>query len=114
MVASPITGCGVNQQITQVKLAISSPFIWNRELDNTWFVCGNRHAISQFAGLAPGTGICKQYLAKHSITVTVISARQPQTATQNNATIHAPCLNHFELKLGKLCERQRLGGMLIF
>ncbi len=55
MVASPITGCGVNQQITQVKLALSSPFTWNRELDNTWFVCGNRHAISQFAGLAPGT-----------------------------------------------------------
>ena len=46
MVASPITGCGVNQQITQVKLALSSPFTWNRELDNTWFVCGNRHAIS--------------------------------------------------------------------
>ena len=46
MVAGPITGCGVNQQITQVKLTFSSPFTWNRELDNTWFVCGNRHAIS--------------------------------------------------------------------
>lgn len=77
MVAGPITGCGVNQQITQVKLALSSPFTWNRELDNTWFVCGNRHAISQFAGLAPGTGIGEQDLAKHSITVAVISARQP-------------------------------------
>lgn len=46
MVASPITGCGVNQQITQVQLALSSPFTWNREIDNTWFVCGNRHVIS--------------------------------------------------------------------
>ena len=82
--ASPVSGSGVNQKIAQMKLALSDPVAWDVELHDSRLAGWNRNAVTKHTGLASAAGIGEQDLSQHPVTIAVISAGQPQTATQNH------------------------------
>ena len=72
--ASPVSGCGVNQKIAQMKLALSDPVARDVELDNPRLAGWNGKAIAQLARLASAARIGEQDLSQHPITIAVISS----------------------------------------
>ena len=96
-----------------MKLALSDPVAWDVELHDPRLAGWNGKAIAQLARLASAAGIGEQDLSQHPVTIAVISAGQPKTATQDNTAIRPPCLNHLDIKQRKLDKRHRLRNMLI-
>ena len=96
-----------------MKLTLSDPVAWDVELHDSWLATENGKTISQHTGLASASGTCEQDLSQHTVTIAVISSRQPQTATQNYAAICSPCIDHLDIKHRKPDKRHRLRNMLI-
>ena len=109
----PVSRCGVNQKITQMKLALSASVAWDVELYNSRLAGWNGKAIAQLARLASAAGIGEQDLSQHPVTIAVISAGQPKTATQNHAAICSPRINHLDVEHRKPDKRHRLRNMLV-
>ena len=96
-----------------MKLALSASVAWDVELHDSRLAGWKGKAIAKHTGLASAAWIGEQDLSQHSVTIAVISAGQPQTATQNHAAICSPRINHLDIKQRKLDKRHWLRNMLI-
>ena len=72
--ASPVSGCGVNQKIAQMKLALSIPVARDVELYNSRLAGWNGQTIAKHTGLTSAAGIGEQDLSQYPITTAVISS----------------------------------------